>query len=100
MPTTTHLDQVLSFGFGDERLELRRSESVDETRLRDDEQKDLGTGENRQFVGLSRLNVSVHQMMLRKRAKTLFIARQVLEIASSPPSRILGKTSSVAERRN
>lgn len=41
-----YLDKVLAFGLGDERLEFGRRECVDETRLRDDEQKDLGAGED------------------------------------------------------
>jgi hypothetical protein len=33
----THLDEVLAFRFGDERLELRGGEGVDKAGLRDDQ---------------------------------------------------------------
>jgi hypothetical protein len=49
-----YLDQVLALGLGDQRLELGSGEGVDETSLGDDEQKDLGASEDRQFVGLAR----------------------------------------------
>jgi hypothetical protein len=41
-----HLDEVFALGFRDERLQLRRCERVHETRLGDDEQQDLGAGED------------------------------------------------------
>jgi hypothetical protein len=41
-----YLDEVLAFGFGDERLKLRRGEGVDEASLGDDQQKHLGTRED------------------------------------------------------
>jgi hypothetical protein len=50
----TYLDQVLALGLGHQRLKLGSSEGVDETSFRDDEQEDLSTSEDRQFVGLAR----------------------------------------------
>jgi hypothetical protein len=47
-----HLNEVLSLGFGDEWLQLRGGEGVDETGLGDDEQQHLGAGEDGQLVGL------------------------------------------------
>lgn len=49
-----YLDQVLALGLGHQRLELGSGEGVDETGLGDNEQKDLGASEDRQFVGLAR----------------------------------------------
>jgi hypothetical protein len=40
------LDEVLAFGLCDERLELGSCESVDQTSLRDDQQKNLGASED------------------------------------------------------
>jgi len=48
----TCLDQVLALGFGHQGLELGGGEGVDETSLRHDEQEDLSTSEDGQFVGL------------------------------------------------
>ena len=48
----TYLDQVLALGLGDKRLQLGGGEGVDEAGLGDDEKEHLGTGENRQFIGL------------------------------------------------
>lgn len=48
----THLDQVLAFGLGDERLEFRGREGVDEAGLRDDEQENLGASQDGQLVRL------------------------------------------------
>jgi hypothetical protein len=47
-----YLNQVLAFWLGDEWLQFRGCERVDEASLGDDQQKDLGTGEDREFVGL------------------------------------------------
>lgn len=47
-----YLDEVLAFGFGYEGLELRGGEGVDEAGLGDDEEEDLGAGEDGQFVSL------------------------------------------------
>lgn len=49
-----HLNEVLAFWLGDQRLELRGGEGVDQTSLGDDEQQDLGTGQDGQFVSLRR----------------------------------------------
>lgn len=49
-----HLNKVLAFWLGDQRLELWGGEGVDQTGLRDDEQQDLGTGQDGQFVSLRR----------------------------------------------
>ena len=50
--TGAYLNQVLPLGFGDERLELRSCEGIDETGFRNDEKEDLGAGQDRQFVSL------------------------------------------------
>ena len=50
--TATHLDQILALGLGHERLQLRRRERVDEPGLGDNQQEDLGAGEDGQFVRL------------------------------------------------
>lgn len=42
----THLNEILTLGLGDERLQLWSGEGVDQTRLGDDEQEDLGAGED------------------------------------------------------
>lgn len=47
-----HLDEVLALGLGDKRLQLRRGEGVDEAGLGDDEEEDLGAGEDGELVGL------------------------------------------------
>jgi len=41
-----YLDQILSFGFCDKRLELRCREGVDQTSLGDNEEENLGTGQD------------------------------------------------------
>ena len=46
------LNEVLAFGLGDERLELRGSKGVYEPGLGHDEQEDLGAGEGRELVRL------------------------------------------------
>lgn len=46
------MDQILAFGLGDERLELGSRESVDKTGLRNDQQENLGSGEDRKFIRL------------------------------------------------
>lgn len=48
----SYLDQVLALGLGHQGLELGGGESVDETSLGDNKQKDLGASKDRQFVGL------------------------------------------------
>ena len=47
-----YLDQILSLGLGDERLQLGRGEGVDQTGLGDDEQEDLGASEDGELVSL------------------------------------------------
>jgi hypothetical protein len=47
-----YLNQVLAFGLGDERLKLRCCKRVHQAGFRDDEEKNLGAGKNRQLVGL------------------------------------------------
>ena len=47
-----YLDEVLALGLGDKWLQLGCGEGVDEARLGDNEQQDLGAGEDRQLVGL------------------------------------------------
>jgi hypothetical protein len=54
----TYLDEILTLGFGDERLQFRGGEGVDKTGLGDDEQQHLGAGEDGQFVGLEGGRVS------------------------------------------
>jgi hypothetical protein len=49
-----YLDQILPLGLGHERLELGGGEGVDQTRLGDDEEEDLRSGEDRQLVCLLR----------------------------------------------
>ena len=48
----TRLDEVLSLGLGDERLQLRRGECVDKAGLGDDEKQDLCASEGGELVGL------------------------------------------------
>ena len=50
--TKTYLNEVFAFGFGDERLQLGGGKGVDEPCFGDDEEKDLGTGQNGEFIGL------------------------------------------------
>jgi hypothetical protein len=40
------LDQILAFGLGDERLKLGSGECVDKTGLRNDQEENLGSGED------------------------------------------------------
>jgi hypothetical protein len=47
-----YLDQVLAFGLGDERLQLGGGEGIDQSGLGDDKEEHLGSGEDRQLVGL------------------------------------------------
>jgi hypothetical protein len=47
-----YLNQVLAFWLSDEWLQFRSCERVDEASLGDDQQQDLGTGEDRELVGL------------------------------------------------
>jgi hypothetical protein len=42
----SYLDEVLALWLGDKGLKLRGSEGVDETGLRDDQQKHLSTSED------------------------------------------------------
>ena len=44
---TAYLNQVLAFRFCDEWLELRCCESIDKTGFGNDEEEDLGAGEDR-----------------------------------------------------
>lgn len=53
-----HLDEVLALGLGDERLQLRGSEGVDQASLRDDEKQHLGASEDRKLVCLRAKEVS------------------------------------------
>ena len=48
----TCLNEVLAFGLGDERLELRGSKGVYESGLGHDEQENLGASEGRELVRL------------------------------------------------
>jgi hypothetical protein len=48
------LNEVFPFWLCDERLELGSGEGIDETSLRDHEEKDLGTSERGKLVGLKR----------------------------------------------
>jgi len=48
------LNKVLAFGLGHQWLELGSGKGIDETGLRDDEEKDLGTSEGGKLVGLKR----------------------------------------------
>lgn len=54
MEEATNLNQVLALGLGDERLELGCGEGVHQAGLGYDQQEDLGTSEDRQFVSLGR----------------------------------------------
>ena len=53
MPAT-HLNQVLALSLGHQWLQLGRREGIYEASLRHDQQKNLGTSEHRQLVGLIR----------------------------------------------
>ena len=48
----TYLDEILAFRLSNEGLELRSGEGVDESSLGDNEEEDLGAGEDGQLVGL------------------------------------------------
>lgn len=48
----TYLNEVLAFGFGDEGLEFGSCERVHEACFGHDKEKDLGTGEDGELVGL------------------------------------------------
>jgi hypothetical protein len=50
--SASYLDEVLAFGFCDQRLELGGGESVDKTSFGHDEQQNLGAGEHRELVSL------------------------------------------------
>ena len=63
-----YLDEVLAFSLGYEWLELGCSEGVDQTSLGNDEEKDLGTGENRQFIRLPQ-STSQSSKICTERAK-------------------------------
>jgi len=45
------LDEVLALRLGDERLQFCGCESIDQASFRDDEEKDLCSGEGGKFVG-------------------------------------------------
>jgi hypothetical protein len=49
-----YLDEILAFGLGDERLQLRGREGVHEAGFGDDEKEDLGASEDRELVSLMR----------------------------------------------
>jgi hypothetical protein len=51
--TGAYLDQILALGLGDERLKLGSCEGVDQTCLGDDEEENLSTSQDRQFVCLA-----------------------------------------------
>jgi hypothetical protein len=53
-----YLNEILAFGFGDKGLELWRSEGIYQSSLRNDEQKDLSASQNRQFIGLSQIELA------------------------------------------
>lgn len=55
----TCLDEVLTLGLGDERLQLRCGESVDKAGLGYDKQEDLGACERRELVSLDDTTRSV-----------------------------------------
>lgn len=57
----THLDKVLSFGLRHQWLQLGSCESVDETGLGHDQEKDLGSSKDGEFVCLlrDRIDMSV-----------------------------------------
>jgi hypothetical protein len=46
------LDEVLALRLGDERLQFGGGKSVDQAGFRDDEEKDLCSGQSGKFVGL------------------------------------------------
>ena len=48
----TYLDEVLTLGLGDERLQLGGGEGVNETGLGDNEQQHLGAGEDGKLISL------------------------------------------------
>jgi hypothetical protein len=48
-----YLDKILALGLGHQRLQLGCGEGVDEARLGHDEEQHLGTGQNRELVGLA-----------------------------------------------
>jgi len=52
----TYLDQVLSFCLRNKRLKLWRSEGIDKTSFGDNEEEDLSSSEDRQFVCLLLMN--------------------------------------------
>lgn len=47
-----YLDQILALSLGDERLKLGRGEGVNQSRLRHDQQQNLGACQDGQFVRL------------------------------------------------
>jgi hypothetical protein len=53
--SAAYLDEILALGLGDQRLQLRCGEGVDEARLGDDEQQHLRAGQDGELVGLARL---------------------------------------------
>jgi hypothetical protein len=56
----TYLNEVLALGLGNQGLQLGGGEGVHKTRLRDDEEQDLGSGKDRQFVGLFAMELARH----------------------------------------
>lgn len=48
----TDLDKIFAFRLSDKWLQFRRGEGVYKASLRDDEEEDLGAGQDTQLVGL------------------------------------------------
>lgn len=55
----TYLDEVLALSLCDKRLKLRGGEGVDKASLGDDQEQNLRSGKDRQFVGLQESMVSL-----------------------------------------
>lgn len=53
-----YLDQILALSLGDERLKLGRGEGVNQSRLRHDQQQNLGACQDGQFVRLQNGEIS------------------------------------------
>lgn len=56
----THLNQVLALGLGDEWLQFRRGESIDQASLGDDQEQNLGTSQDGEFICLEEGSVYIH----------------------------------------
>lgn len=46
------MDQILAFWLGDQRLQLRCGEGVDQASLGDDQEQNLGAGQDGKLIGL------------------------------------------------